>query len=68
MYSFLTNCTYGMLQKERDELLNATVEDVRKLADYIDAFLSDDAICVVGNEEKIKEQKNLFESVTPLIR
>ena len=48
--------------------LNATVEDVRKLADYIDAFLSDDAICVVGNEEKIKEQKNLFESVTPLIR
>ena len=68
MYSFLTNCTYEMLQKERDELLNATVEDVRKLADYIDAFLSDDAICVVGNEEKIKEQKNLFESVTPLIR
>ena len=68
MYAFLTNCTYEMLQKERDELLNATVEDVRKLADYIDAFLSDDTICVVGNEEKIKEQKELFGNVTPLIR
>ncbi len=68
MYAYLSNLTYEELQRERDEILTASEADIRKLADYIAAFLSDGNLCVVGNEEKIKEQKDLFMNVVPLIR
>jgi Zn-dependent M16 (insulinase) family peptidase len=48
------------MQKERDEVLGVTVEDIRKLADYVDAFLSDDCLCVVGNEDEIRKNSDLF--------
>ena len=50
-------------EKERDELLSADAETIRKLAAHIRAFMEDDCLCVVGNEEKIKEQKDIFGSV-----
>ena len=49
-----------LMQKERDELLVTTQEDIRSLADYIDAFVSENHLCVVGNTEKIKEEAGLF--------
>lgn len=67
MYAYLSNLSYEELQKERDEILTATETEVRKLGDYIAAFLSDENLCVVGNEEKIREQKDLFMNVAPLI-
>lgn len=67
MYAYLSNLSYEELQKEREDILAASEADVRKLGDYITAFLSDDNLCVVGNEEKIKEQKELFMNVAPLI-
>lgn len=68
MYAYLSNLSYKELQKERDEILAASEEEIRKLGEYIDAFMSDHNLCVVGNEEKIKEQKDLFLNVVPLIR
>ena len=41
-------------------MLDAKVEDIKKLGDYLDAFMSYDCLCVVGNEEKIKENQELF--------
>lgn len=67
MYAYLGNLSYEQLQKERDDILAASEEDVRKLGDYIAAFMSDNDLCVVGNEEKIREQKDLFMNVAPLI-
>jgi len=58
--AYLTNVTYEDIQRERDELLGTEPEDIRKLADYLDAFMSDDCLCVVGNEGKIREQEGLF--------
>lgn len=57
---YLTNQTEEQLQKERDEVLDATAEDIRALAAYIRAFLADDCLCVVGNEKKIEEEKEKF--------
>lgn len=68
MYAYLSNLSYEEIQKERDEILSACEAEVRKLGDYIAAFLSDHNLCVVGNEEKIKKQKELFMNVAPLIR
>ncbi|MBR6849948.1 MAG: hypothetical protein IKM88_06925, partial [Lachnospiraceae bacterium] len=58
--------TYEMLQKAREEVLNAKAEDIRALAAYIDAFMSDENVCVVGNEDKIKAAKEQFAEVKPL--
>ncbi len=64
--AYMTNYTFEAEQKERDEILGCTVEDIHKLADYIQAMLEDDVICVVGNEEKIRESSELFEEIVPL--
>lgn len=57
---YLTNQTEEQLQRERDEVLDATAQDIRALAEYIRAFLEDDCLCVVGNEKKIEEEKEKF--------
>ncbi len=49
-----------MLKKERKQVLEATKEDIRALADLVEAVLEQQQICVIGNEEKIEEQKELF--------
>ncbi len=53
-------------QKERDELLATTPEVIRGLAGYCKAFLDDKALCVVGAESKIDEEKELFKKTEPL--
>lgn len=58
--AYLTGITEEMLQREREEILNAVPEDIRKLSDVIKAVLEEHAICVVGNEGKLKEEKDLF--------
>lgn len=65
--AYMTGVTEEMLQKERDELLAATQEDIRELAAYISAFMEEDYLCVVGNTGKIKEQEKLFMKVENLL-
>ena len=65
--AYMTNQTKEDFQKERDELLAADVETIRGLAKYVESFLSDDCICVVGAAAKVKESKELFGSVENLL-
>ncbi|MBE5865517.1 MAG: insulinase family protein [Lachnospiraceae bacterium] len=58
--AYMTGLTNERLQKERDEILGATPEDIRGLAAYIRAFMEDDFLCVVGNAGKLKSEQNLF--------
>lgn len=60
---YMTHYTYEQLQKDRDELLAADADTIRSLAEYIRAFIEDDCLCVVGNEEKIKENEKKFEVI-----
>ena len=57
---YMTHYPFEQVQKERDELLGAVPETIRGLAEYISAFMKDDCLCVVGNEEKIRKQSVLF--------
>ena len=54
------------IQKEREEILGTTAEDLRGFAKMIDEIMAKDYLCVVGNEKKIEEQKDLFKSVEKL--
>lgn len=58
--AYLTGITYQMIQQEREQILNATQEDIRALSSIVEAILQEDAFCVIGNEEKLKEEKELF--------
>lgn len=64
--AYMTNYTLEQEQKERDEILSCSKEDIRGLSRYVKAILDCDAVCVVGNEEKLKENAEIFSHVAPL--
>ncbi|MDO4805390.1 MAG: insulinase family protein [Lachnospiraceae bacterium] len=66
MRAYMNGLTYEDSQKMRDEILDATAEDIRALAKAMEAVLSDNYICVVGSEGKIAEHKELFSHVETL--
>ena len=66
MNAYLQNLTEEMLQKDRDEVRNATAEDIRALADMIQSVLQDPSVCVIGNEDAIQKEAQLFDKVTGL--
>lgn len=65
--AYMTNQTEEDFQKERDQLLQVREEDIRRLADYVEAILEDDCICVVGTRSKITENEKLFETMQNLL-
>lgn len=64
--AYLTNQTYEEIQKERDELLACTQDDIRALADYMDAIMKAEAVCVVGNGQAIEDNKEIFGTIENL--
>ena len=58
---YLTGLSEEKLQQERDEILSVTVETIRSLGEHIRAFLSDDCLCVLGREDKIKQAEGFGE-------
>ena len=62
----MTGVGAARLQKERDEVIDATVESIRALAPSIRGALDQGYICVIGNENTIEENKELFDKVVSL--
>jgi Zn-dependent M16 (insulinase) family peptidase len=48
------------VQKERDEILATKPENIVKLADLVDAAMKQNYLCVLGNEQKIKDNEDEF--------
>ena len=55
--------TPEQLKKERAEILSTTDADIRGMEKMVKDILDQDYICVYGNEDKIKENKELFKSI-----
>lgn len=64
--AYLKRLTLEELQAERDEILSATDEDIRALADLVESVISDACICVIGNENNIQKEKELFKNIRSL--
>ena len=60
MNLYMNHVSEEIIYEERNQILNATEEDIRGLADIVAAVLKNNFICVIGNEEKLEEQKELF--------
>jgi Zn-dependent M16 (insulinase) family peptidase len=65
--AYLCKAKMENIQRNRDELLGTTKETIRGLADYVDAFMQDECLCVIGTNDKIDEEKNLFDNVEQLV-
>ena len=63
----LSGVTYEDLLKERNEIINVTQEDIRSLHELVQAVLKEGNICVIGNESKIEEDRELFKEVKNLM-
>lgn len=64
--AYITGDTVEKIQKERDEILGCTADDIRDLYRYIDNMKKDECICVLGGEEEIKKEEALFDRTEPL--
>lgn len=63
---YLCGMKEEMRQKTRDEILNITIEDIRKLADYMQEIIDCEEMCVIGGEDKIEEHKDMFDEIYTL--
>ena len=65
--AYFSHKTFEDKQRNRDEILSCNVQTIRGLADYIREIMKADAICVVGAEDKIEENKELFLTIGDLL-
>ena len=64
MNLYMNHVSPEMIQRERSEILEADQEDIRALAPVVEALLAADQICVIGSEEKIETDKDMFDVLT----
>lgn len=64
--AYMSHITFEDFQRERDEVLGAGQEDIRGLEGIVNAVLAQDNLCVIGNEEKLAEEKEMFMELAPL--
>lgn len=64
---YMTGLSDETLQNEREEILSATPEDIRKLADLVDAVMEQNCLCVIGNEDNIEANAEMFDSISQLM-
>jgi len=66
--NYFSNNTIDELKAERSAVLSTTIDDVKSYEGMIQDILSQDAICVYGNTDKVKENKDLFKEILPVTK
>jgi presequence protease len=56
----ISKISYEDIRRERQEVINTGVKDIRKFADLLKTSMEQNNICVLGNEGKIKDNKDVF--------
>lgn len=64
MSLYMNKVSADMIREERNQILDATQGDIRALYRVVEAVLKADQLCVIGSEEMIEENRELFETVT----
>ncbi len=62
----LTGVTPEDLAAERWQILRCSTGEVREMAEYIQAFLDDGILCVVGSAAKLREAEGIFDRIEAL--
>ena len=63
MNLYMNKVSEDMLREERNQILDATQDDIRSLYRVAEAVLKAGQLCVIGSEDKIEEEKDVFMTV-----
>lgn len=66
--NYMRNISLDDIQKEREEILGTTVEDIRKFSELVSKAMQKNYLCVLGNEQKILNNKDVFNSTINLFK
>ena len=66
MNLYMNRVSEEMIRKERAQILDADQADIRALAEVLEAMLKENSLCVIGSEEKIEENREMFMEVKTL--
>lgn len=66
MNLYMNRVTEDMIRTERAQILDAQQADIRALFRVLEAMLKENSLCVIGSEEKIEENKEMFMEVKTL--
>lgn len=66
--AYLAHDSYESVQRERNQIIEATPSDIRELSSYIRNAMANASICVLGGEEVIKKEESLFDNIEPLFK
>ncbi|MBR3069171.1 MAG: insulinase family protein, partial [Lachnospiraceae bacterium] len=67
MRSYMNGLSDEAAQKARNQILDATDETIRSLADSVREVVESGYICVVGSETAVEKEKALFNHIEPLV-
>ena len=67
MNLYMNRVTEEMIRQERAQILDADQADIRALAKVLEAMLDEHSLCVIGSEEKIEENRDMFMEVKTLV-
>ena len=65
--NYICGVTQDVLQKERQEVLNVTAQDIRDLKKLVEAVISKKCFVILGNEGAIMEEQKLFNNLIKLM-
>lgn len=65
---YLSNTSPEYVQRIRNEVLNTNLDDIKSFAPILKNAMKENYLCVLGNENKIKESKDLFNELVSLER
>ena len=68
MTCWFAGLTEQDFQKEREEILDASAEDIRALAGAAEAIIDSDNLCVIGSEAVLERDQDALCTVEALIR
>ena len=65
---YIRNISQANIQEERNEILATQQEDIWKLASLVDDAMKQNYLCVFGNEQKIQENKDIFNRLVSVLK
>ncbi|MBU0713293.1 insulinase family protein [bacterium] len=65
---YFENINREDLQRERNEVLSTSVDDIRNMKKFVEDVLAQDAFCVYGNEEILQQNSAIFKNLIKLNR
>lgn len=65
---YLSNISHEDVQRIKDQVLNTTIDEIKGFGPLLKDTMGKEYLCVLGNEDKLRENKEVFNKLIPLKR